>query len=336
MDEQKSNDCIEKKGKKKFLFITISIILILAIVTVVIMLINHRREELQLQIEKQFDNLETLKSEVYFDTMHLKGISDIEELGKDAIEKKDIQKLKLVQKDVSDLYNKISAEIETYNDNYKLLKTEIETTEKLKSNYFSKDYDITKVDRIKSEAEIALRESNYKKYEEIYKELVSQNDLLNNIIEEGMNSIYSCPTENELGEEFPFAVSQNELPVQWSYKPIVKQTKNHPTWVITHEADVLDEPSYANLFIDDSSAEYFFEIKQVATKEITVQDANRELQKALVNTEVIFKMQEGYSVDQYTALNERPAYLFKDKSGQIYLALENYDGEGFYVLYLPQ
>lgn len=106
-------------------------------------------------------------------------------------------------------------------------------------------------------------------------------------------------------------------------------------WVITSEADTLDEPPYANLFIDDSSNDYDYSINQIDTKEITVQDKNRELQKALVNTEVTFKKQADYDDDEYTALNERPAYLLKMKSGEVYLALQNYDGEDYYILYQP-
>ena len=68
----------------------------------------------------------------------------------------------------------------------------------------------------------------------------------------------------------------------------------------------MDEPPYANLFIDDSSNDYDYSINQIDTKEITVQDKNRELQKALVNTEVTFKKQADYDDDEYTALNERP------------------------------
>ena len=86
--------------------------------------------------------------------------------------------------------------------------------------------------------------------------------------------------------------------------PILKKYK--VTWVITSEADTLDEPPYANLFIDDSSNDYDYSINQIDTKEITVQDKNRELQKALVNTEVTFKKQADYDDDEYTALNERP------------------------------
>lgn len=72
---------------------------------------------------------------------------------------------------------------------------------------------------------------------------------------------------------------------------------------------------------------------QIDTKKISVQDDNRELKDALVNTEVLFTIQEGYTVDESSVLNERPAYLLKMKSGEIYLALQDYDGSEFYVLY---
>ena len=148
-----------------------------------------------------------------------------------------------------------------------------------------------------------------------------------------MSKIYNVPTN--LSEQYPFGIDESSLSKEWSYHPLVKQKKNFPTWVITSEADTLDEPPYANLFIDDSSNDYDYSINQIDTKEITVQDKNRELQKALVNTEVTFKKQADYDDDEYTALNERPAYLLKMKSGAVYLALQDYDGEDYYILYQP-
>ncbi|NDO18289.1 hypothetical protein FMM68_01210 [Lachnospiraceae bacterium MD329] len=165
-------------------------------------------------------------------------------------------------------------------------------------------------------------------------ELVSLRDEIDDLLKESESiQTFKSKTDIESNEEFPFSVKESDLPKTWSFKPLVKQRINYPTWVITQESDVLDEPPYANLFIDGSSAEYYFTVNQVETKEIMVQDENRELQTAFVNTEVIFKAKDGYRGEEIP-LNERPAYLLKDKKGQIYLALKNYDGEDWYVLYI--
>ena len=80
---------------------------------------------------------------------------------------------------------------------------------------------------------------------------------------------------------------------------------------------------------------YNYTIKQIPTKEIAVQDENRELQKVLVNTQITFKVLEKFSWENKVSLNERPAYFFKDKKDQIYLALKDYEGGEYYILYLP-
>lgn len=81
-----------------------------------------------------------------------------------------------------------------------------------------------------------------------------------------MSKVYNVPTN--LSEQYPFGIDESSLSKEWSYHPLVKQKKNFPTWVITSEADTLDEPPYANLFIDDSSNDYDYSINQIDTKEI--------------------------------------------------------------------
>lgn len=165
-------------------------------------------------------------------------------------------------------------------------------------------------------------------------ELTKLRDEIDSLLNESKSAqTFKSVTELEANEEFPFAVKESDLPKTWSFKPLIKQRINYPTWVVTHESDVLDEPPTASLYIDGSSAEYYYTVNQVETKEIMIQDENRELQKTFVNTEVVFKAKDGYRGEEIP-LNERPAYLLKDKNGQIYLALKDYDGEDWYVLYV--
>lgn len=331
---QKKNNV---RNRKALILCIVGVVTLVAMILIIIKKNEIKKEELkkvQANIEKQFSDFDLIRNEVYYDTNYDKNISKFKIDSKNAFEKKNIEKLIMIQEQVDDLYNEINEKIKNYNEYYKFLKDELIVTDKLKSNYFSRDYDTSKVDEVKNSAESVIAEADFKKYEEVYNLLLAQNKIFAKHIEESEQMIFSSPTENILSSEFPFAVSEDELPAIWSFEPMLKQTKNHPTWIMTGEPDVLDEPYYACLFIDDNSAEYYFNVKQIPTREIIVQDKNRVTQKALVNTEVTFDMKEGYSVDEYTALNERPGYLFMDKNKRLYLALKNYDGEEHYVLYV--
>ena len=60
------------------------------------------------------------------------------------------------------------------------------------------------------------------------------------------------------------------------------------------------------------------------------------MKTALVNTEVKFTaaINQAANNDLSKELNERPAYFFaRAKDNAIVLALQNYDGEDYYVLY---
>lgn len=325
-------------NKKKFLIGAVTFIAVVALIISFFVLRNREKriEENKLQIEKNLSDLENLENEVYFNSDYIASISDMKEASEKAVENNDLKELVSINKEIANLYSKAEQEIARYNELYTVLQDEMSRTVELQNNYFAKDYDTSKLNQTKDRVESALSKSDYLEYEQLYKEFSGQNDALRDFIDNALNSTYSVETNTNISKDYPFAVLEEDIPLPWSFKPITKQTKNHPTWIIANEADVLDEPPYANLFIDDTSAEYTFDIHQAETKEITVQDESGSLQKALVNTEVNFDMKEGYSIDQYTALNERPAYLFKDKNEKILLALKNYDGEDYYVLYSPQ
>lgn len=170
-------------------------------------------------------------------------------------------------------------------------------------------------------------------YEETNPQTTDEEEMTESIKSEEQSECYSAETDTPLNKDYPYAVLDTSLELPWDFSPLVKQKNNCPTWIIANEADTLDEPPYANLFIDDSSANYTFNIEQVDTKEITVQDENRELQKAKVNTQVTFKHDEEFGMDENIRKNERPGFFFVDQNGYLRLALQSYDDEDFYILY---
>ena len=319
--------------KKKIIPVVIVIIALLIGCVGYICYRNNEVKKYSAKIEKQLDKMDQLKGEAYFLPEHEKDLKNLKKNYETAKSNKSVGDIKEISNEAKKLATKTSGEISKYNEYYKLLKKEIEESDKLQSSYYAKDYDLTKISETKSKANDSINNSDFTKYEELYGVLSEQDKALSQHIDEEMSKIYNVPTN--LSEQYPFGIDESSLSKEWSYHPLVKQKKNFPTWVITSEADTLDEPPYANLFIDDSSNDYDYSINQIDTKEITVQDKNRELQKALVNTEVTFKKQADYDDDEYTALNERLAYLLKMKSGAVYLALQDYDGEDYYILYQP-
>lgn len=323
--------------KKEKNIIIISVIVAIVVALGVLGFLQYRKITLtkyNTEIQEQLVNLSRLENEVYFNPSYKKDISDIESESKTAFDNKELSKLSEVREQATDLYNKISAEINNYNKYYTLLKEAVETSNNLKKNYFAKNYDTSKMDTTREKSEKAMSDSDYTQYEELYNTLSEQNNILNSNIEEALSEIYSKVTDTE-NFDFPFAVKESEIPAQLSFKPLVKQTDSYPTWVMSRDSEILNEPPVACLFIGGSSAEYNYTIKQIPTKEISVQDENRELQKTLVNTEITFKVLEKFNWENKVSLNERPAYLFKDKKDQIYLALKDYEGGDYYILYLP-
>jgi len=320
---------------KKLIFIIGSVLLLLVIIAVisVFQYRNAMLNKCRSEISTTLSNLSDLENEVYFDNNHKAEIADIDNRSKEAVSKKDLGALLSLNDDAKKLYEKVKTEIENYNNYYRRLTESIDTANNLKKNYFTKWYDTSKFDGSVQEAEAAISNKSYKEYQSKYEVLTKQIELLNGFIQDSLTSIYNNVTD-VTNHEYPFAVKEEELPKTWSFKPMVKQTASFPTWVMTREAEILNEPPIACLFIGPS-ADYHYTINQIETKEITVQDENRQPQKALVNTEVRFKAKEEFSYEKNIPLNERPAYFIKDKKGRICLVLQNYEGGNDYVIYIP-
>ena len=233
-------------------------------------------------------------------------------------------------------YDKLQgAEKEFTQQLYSATKKEIETADKLAGNYYTQYYDAKGFDAARENAEAVLNSSDEERYSEAYSSLKAENESLQSYIDGETAKSYSVTTD--LDDEYPFMIDEEHLPSQWNFSPIVMQTSSHPTNVVSMKK-ATDLPTYIDLFINGSSRNYTYAISQLPTKEISVQDANGEIQTALVNTEVRFTaaFDQAANHDPGKELNERPGYFFVDKNGYIVLALPNYDGEDHYVLYVSR
>lgn len=269
-------------------------------------------------------------------------IEQIDEIGKISVESGDkLNKIKneyetLSDEDKADIknYSKYEEALKKYNSAiYKEIKKELEVATEAEKNYFAQYYDLEKFSAAKADAQKAIDNSDSEKYSEVYKTLKEENIDISSFIEEEGKKIYNVPTSENPNEEFPFAVNPENVVPPIQGEPLIKQNSKHPTWIIFSEPNTTDEKPYANLFIDDSSNQYDYNIQNVETTEIKVQDENKEIQTALVNSQINFRSQEGYQVDANTKLNERPAYILVDQNEQIVLALKSYDGGEYYILY---
>lgn len=207
----------------------------------------------------------------------------------------------------------------------------LEESNELEDSYFAQYYDVSALQTAKDKAQSALNASETQNYRTAYAALSTETESLKSFIAQEAALSYSAQTT--VGE-FPFMVDESNLPDEWSLKPIALQTSTHPEWIVS-EQKATDLPKWVIPFIDGSGREYTFTITQVPTTEIAVEDENGQLQTAYVNTELKLEQyrKEEVNRDPNRELNERPGYFFSDKSGNLILALQNYDGEDHYVLY---
>lgn len=324
---------MKKNNFKKVLIIECIFLIILSVFLCFFIYLKHEFNQTKKSIKVNLEKLKELKNEVYFDPKYEEDINIIESEYKNIVKIIGINELTSIRKESSKMYDKINEEIKNYNELYKNIQSEIELCDNLRNNYFAKNYDTSKLTISRDNAENILNESNYLEYEKIHSDLSGQNKVLEQFIAEEETKIYNQPTEFGIGTEYPFALNKDNLVAPWGFHPLIKQNSKHPTWVLCNEPDVTDRPPTVNLFINDSSADYFYDIHDIPIKEITVENESGEMQIALVNTEIAFSQDEQFGYDEYRVLNERPGYFFVNKNGEIELALKNYDNEEYYVLY---
>lgn len=247
----------------------------------------------------------------------------------------------------NDKYNSLDKDLKKEVDNYSDLKSaskrydqllyseitkEISHSQEILSSYFAQQFDTKEIEAAKTDAQAALDASDTDGYYKVYKALKKADKELDTYIKDEKKKSYSMET---YGGDNPFRLEESDLPSEWSFKPITLQSSTHPSWVMS-EKKATDLPTYVYFFINQTSREYTYQLNQIPTKAIKVQDEDGKMQTALVNTEVQFTGQfdQVVNVDPNKELNERPAYFFaRAKDNAIVLALQNYDGEDHYVLY---
>lgn len=244
-------------------------------------------------------------------------------------------------------YDALDAEQREQVENYSALKSANEDLSKLlyaeidecldafdseKNGYFAGRYDLADLNAAAEKARGALESSDEEEYPDVYELMKSELSEFDKFVKDERKKSYSL----DMGEDsaFPFAVPSLFLPSEWSFEPIMMQTSSHPNWVLC-EKEAVDLPPYVNFFINGSSRNYTYEVASIPTKEIAVQNENGEMVSALVNTEVHFTaaFEQWANNDPNKELNERPGYFFIDKDFNCCLALQNYDGEEYYVIY---
>lgn len=268
-------------------------------------------------------------------------MKSIDSIGTVSIESKDA--IDSANEQYDSLDKELKKEVENYDELksankrydqllYSEITKEISHSQEILSSYFAQQFDTKEIEAAKTDAQAALDASDTDGYYKVYKALKKADKELDTYIKDEKGKSYSMET---YGGDNPFRLEESDLPSEWSFKPITLQSSTHPSWVMS-EKKATDLPTYVYFFINQTSREYTYQLNQIPTKAIKVQDEDGKMQTALVNTEVQFTGQfdQVVNVDPNKELNERPAYFFaRTKDNAIVLALQNYDGEDHYVLY---
>ena len=268
-------------------------------------------------------------------------MKSIDSIGTVSIESKDA--IDSANKQYDSLDKELKKEVENYDELksankrydqllYSEITKEISHSQEILSSYFAQQFDTKEIEAAKSDAQAALDASDTDGYYKVYKALKKADKELDTYIKDEKKKSYSMET---YGGDNPFRLEESDLPQEWLFSPIKMQTSAHPSLVASRK-DATDLPTYIYLYINNSSRKYTYELNQIPTKAIKVQDENGKMKTALVNTEVKFTaaFNQAANNDLSKELNERPAYFFaRAKDNAIVLALQNYDGEDYYVLY---
>lgn len=340
VEENKKDENLNKPERKKAInkkkiFCIIGAIIIVICTGIFVYSRIQLKEDLENENKKMvklLKDIDKLKDEVYFDESYDEKITALKDDANIAFKEKKLSALKTSCDKTQKMYDEIKKEIKQYNEYFKTITDELALADKLSKDYFLKDYDITKFLSVQENAKKVLENSDFHQYADICKDLQGQNDLAENYINEFKEKCYSKQTASEGNAEFPFMVNIENYKYPWYFSPIKKQNSRHPMSVMIDEAKVTDKPPYGAIFHDVGSFDYSFNVEQIPTKEISIEDKSGNIKQALVNTEITFKVQNG-SMDEFVPLNERPCYMFIDKSGMLILAMQDYDGEDIYRLY---
>lgn len=203
----------------------------------------------------------------------------------------------------------------------------------LKNDYFYKDLKDTK----KSSYEKTIKDSqtvfdckDINNYVSTAKSLEKETTEIANHLEELNKNIFS--EQINIDETYPYAIRYTDgIFNGYRFALVKKQNSLTPTDILFCESTTTDGPDTADLFVEGSSPIYIYTVKNVETKQISIQTDSGEIQKALVNTQIQFSPKQRETAE--TRRSGNPGYIFVGKDDDIFIAMEDYNNNPYYVLY---
>ncbi|MDO4442749.1 MAG: hypothetical protein Q4B69_02650 [Slackia sp.] len=217
------------------------------------------------------------------------------------------------------------------------IEVQIGKADELGFDYFSRYYDMNKVESAKTAAQEAIESSNEDEYANVYYALKNANREFAAYIDEERANSYSAPTNDG---DHPFAVNAEEFPQNGSLRPLTKLDSSYPLEVSLAEPKTADGLPYLAYIMSDSNGNfnrvysYNYEIKEIETVEINVQDGSGEIKRAFVNSQLVLSHFNGGSPDETHAKFQNQSYLLKTASGELALVIPDLKGGDFYIPYV--
>lgn len=227
-------------------------------------------------------------------------------------------------------------ESEDASEAYKSIKTNLSDFDSYKNSYFYKDLSESirsSYEKDIDSAKTIIDENNVQEYVMIANELVNSTEKIKNQLDQLSSSIYSLELGNDL--KYPYAINYKDgIFNHFRFVPLKKQSSSTPTDILFSESRTTDGPNTAALYVDRSSPTYIYTVKNVDTKEIKVQTESGEIENALVNTQIQFTPENPYNKSEKTQKSGKPGYIFVSKDSNICIAMEDYDNNPYYILYV--
>ena len=136
--------------------------------------------------------------------------------------------------------------------------------------------------------------------------------------------------------DYPYAVEETDLQYAFVISPLVKRSSDYPYDISLFEGSTTDEPSTLHFEIGANGVcAHFFNLNNVPTTVIEVQDKEGNLHKALVNTELkLSESTDSWGQDNgLYPLGEGSCYLYQDKDYGTTLAIKDLVGNKGYITY---
>ena len=215
---------------------------------------------------------------------------------------------------------------------YTEIKGLIEKSTQLEASFFAQYYDIKNLSAAKENAKNAIDNSDNNKYVSIYTELKTRVDEFNTFVENEKNSSLSVETNNG---EYPFAVDSSKIYYGFCLAPYEKQSSAYPSNPCFFDSDTTDELPIFHFEVKNSVGVYSYELRQIDTKWIEVQDGLGNLKKAFVNTEIVlYDAPESWEPNNALyPLGEGACYLFYTEDNGLTLAIKDLVNNNGYILF---